>query len=306
MRKIQGTYALIDKLEFLLALSRERHFGRAAEVCGVTQPTLSAGLKQLEDMLGVRLVDRGSRFQGFTAEGERVLDWARRIVGDSRALREEVNALKKGLSGHLRIAAIPTALPMVAALTTPFRARHPNVSFNIVSRTSISILSQIENLDVDVGITYIDNEPLGRVKSFPLYQEDYLLLTAKGGSLENEDRVTWVEAAQRPLCLMSSDMQNRRIIDRLLAQAGNTGTPALESDSATALVAHVQAGGWSSIVPRQFAELFDLSDVKALPLVEPEVAQTVGIVVVERDPLTPLIAAFVNEARHFTSSPERD
>ncbi len=296
---------MIDKLEFLLALSRERHFGRAAEVCGVTQPTLSAGLKQLEDMLGVRLVDRGSRFQGFTAEGERVLDWARRIVGDSRALREEVNALKKGLSGHLRIAAIPTALPMVAALTTPFRARHPNVSFNIVSRTSISILTQIENLDVDVGITYIDNEPLGRVKSFPLYQEDYLFLTAKGGSLENADSVTWREAAQSPLCLMSPDMQNRRIIDRLLTQADNTGAPALESDSATALVAHVQAGGWSSIVPRQFAELFDLSKVKALPLVEPEVTQGVGIVVVERDPLTPLIAAFVNEARHLATPPER-
>ena len=75
------TIALIDKLEFLLALHRERHFGRAAESCGVTQPTLSAGIKQLEDTLGVLLVQRGSRFIGFTPEGERTLDWARRIVG---------------------------------------------------------------------------------------------------------------------------------------------------------------------------------------------------------------------------------
>ena len=194
---------MIDKLEFVLALARERHFGRAAEACGVTQPTLSAGLKQLEDMLGVRLVDRGSRFQGFTAEGERVLDWARRIVGDSRAMRQEINALKKGLSGHLRIAAVPTALPVLAALTTPFRNRHPDVSFNIVSRTSISILTQIENLDVDVGITYIDNEPLGRVKSFPLYEEQYLLLTGKDGPLGRNASATWKAAAQLPLCLLS-------------------------------------------------------------------------------------------------------
>jgi DNA-binding transcriptional LysR family regulator len=61
---------MIDKLEFVLALARERHFGRAAEACGVTQPTLSAGLKQLEDALGVMIVQRSSRFQGFTAEGE--------------------------------------------------------------------------------------------------------------------------------------------------------------------------------------------------------------------------------------------
>ena len=69
---------MIDKLEFILALAREQHFGRAAETCGVTQPTLSAGVKQLEEQMGVLLVNRGSRFQGFTPEGERVLDWARR------------------------------------------------------------------------------------------------------------------------------------------------------------------------------------------------------------------------------------
>ena len=64
---------MLDKLDFILALARERHFGRAAEACGVTQPTLSAGVKQLEEQMGVLLVNRGSRFQSFTPEGERVL-----------------------------------------------------------------------------------------------------------------------------------------------------------------------------------------------------------------------------------------
>src|ERR1022692_3261276 len=108
-----GTARVIDKLEYLMALARERHFGRAAEACGVTQPTLSAGVKQLEAMLGVLLVQRGSRFIGFTPEGERTLDWARRIVGGSRALRQEINGLKDKLSGEIRIAAIPTVLGMV-------------------------------------------------------------------------------------------------------------------------------------------------------------------------------------------------
>ena len=70
---------MIEKLELLLALAKERHFGRAAEACGVTQPTMSTSLKQLEEILGVMLVQRGSRFQGFTPEGERTLDWARRL-----------------------------------------------------------------------------------------------------------------------------------------------------------------------------------------------------------------------------------
>ena len=143
---------MIDKLEFLLALARERHFGRAAEACGVTQPTLSAGIKQLEDSLGLLLVNRSARFRGLTPEGERVLDWAKRIVGDTRAMRQEVRALKQGhLVGHLRIAVIPTALAMVSALTTPFRAKHPDIRFTILSNTSVEVLNALDNLEIDAG-----------------------------------------------------------------------------------------------------------------------------------------------------------
>lgn len=131
--------AVIEKLDFLLALSREHHFGRAAEACHVTQQTLSAGVKDLEGLFGVRLVRRGSRYQGFTPEGERVLTWARRIVADSRAMREDITTLRRGPAGHLRIAAIPTALPMVAALTTPYRARYPDVRFSVKSSTAAGI-----------------------------------------------------------------------------------------------------------------------------------------------------------------------
>ena len=98
----------LTELRYIVAVARERHFGRAAEACGVTQPTMSTSLKQLEEILGVMLVQRGSRFQGFTPEGERTLDWARRIVGDTRAMKQEINSLKDKLSGEIRIAAIPT------------------------------------------------------------------------------------------------------------------------------------------------------------------------------------------------------
>jgi formate dehydrogenase accessory protein FdhD len=98
-----------------------------------------------------------------------VPDWARRIVGDARAMRQEIGALKHGLSGHLRIAAIPTARPIVASLTTPFRTRHKEVDFTILSRTSIEVLAMLENLAIDAGLTYLDNEPLGRVRAIALY-----------------------------------------------------------------------------------------------------------------------------------------
>src|SRR5579871_2049707 len=168
---------MIDKLEFLLAIAQEKHFGKAAEACGVTQPTLSAGIKQLEDALRVLLVRRGSRFHGFTQEGECTLEYARRIVAEARALRQEVDALKRGLTGHLRLAAIPPALPMVPALTTPFHARYPEVRYTVLARNSNEILQLLSNLEIDAGLTYLDNEPLGKVSTIPLYRERYCLLT---------------------------------------------------------------------------------------------------------------------------------
>src|SRR5690606_5699289 len=114
----------------------------------------------------------------------------------------------------------PSALAMVATLTTPYRTRHPDVSFTIQSRTSIAILGLLENLEVDAGVTYLDNEPLGRVRTIPLYHEHYRLLTAEGSPLGDRDRVTWAEVGQIPLCLLTPDMQNRRIIDRYLRAAG--------------------------------------------------------------------------------------
>lgn len=291
---------MIDKLEYLIALARERHFGRAAEACGVTQPTLSAGIKQLEETLGVLLVQRGSRFIGLTSEGERTLDWARRIVGDTRAMRLEITALRHGLTGSLRIAAIPTALAMVAALTTPYRARHPDVRFTVLSRSSIEILTLLENRDIDAGVTYLDNEPLGRVTAVPLYQERYRLITAADAPLGNRDTVTWAEVAQVPLCLLTPDMQNRRIIDALLRSAGGNPQPTLESNSMILLFAHVRTGRWASVMPAKLAETLGLTEtIRAIPIVEPEAAHTIGLVVPAREPMTPLNSALVAEARRL-------
>ncbi len=291
---------MLDKLEFIIALARERHFGHAAEACGVSQPTFSAGIKQLEDMLGVLLVQRGSRFQGFTPEGERVLDWARRIVGDTRAMRQEIDALKHGLAGHIRIASIPTALAMVAMITTPYRAKHPDVSFTILSRNSIEVLGLLENLEVDAGLTYLDNEPLGRVQTIPLYSEQYRLLTSSDSPLGNRDTVTWAEVGKVPLCLLTPDMQNRRIIEQLLRQAGCDVAPTLESDSIVVLFAHVRTGRWASVMPAKLAEVLGLTEkVRAIPIVDPDVAHSIGLVVPHRNPLTPLINAFVAEAKQL-------
>jgi len=287
---------MIDKLEMFIALARERHFGRAAEACRVTQPTLSSAIRHLEDQLGVQLVFRGSRFQGLTPEGARVLDWAIRIAGDMRSLKDEMRSVRAGLSGNLRIGVIPTALPMVAELTEPFTARHPNVRVTLLSRTSAEILAGIDTLDLDAGLTYLDNEPLGRVTQVPLYTEFYRFLCAPGTPLAARSKVTWVEVAGEPLCLLTADMQNRRIVNQHLATAGAQAQAMVESNSTIALIAHVLTGTWASVVPMRLAGMFAQSRLVSIPIVEPEAEHLVGLIAARRDPQTPVLAALLDEA----------
>src|SRR5471032_2367839 len=207
-------------------------------------------------------------------------------------MREEVRTLKKGLSGHLNIAAIPTALAMVSALTTPFRAKHPDVKSTILSRTSIEILSMLDNLEVDAGLTYIDNEPLGHRRSVPLYFEQYRLLTSEASPLGDRDSVTWAEVAKIPLCLLTPDMQNRRIVDQLLRGAGGVPEPTLESNSMIVLFSHVRTGRWASVMPQKLADTLGLTEhLRSIPITDPEAVHSIGLVVPDRDPMTPLAAA---------------
>ncbi|MBL0374954.1 LysR family transcriptional regulator [Rhizobium sp. KVB221] len=290
---------MIDKLQFFITLAGEQHFGRAAEECGVTQPTLSAAIRQLENELGVMLVNRGSRYQGLTPEGQRVLEWARRIVGDARTMKEEMRAARSGLSGHVRIAAIPTALSLIPKITAPFQEKHPDVTFSIQSATSLQILGQLENLETDIGITYLENEPLGRMVAVPLIEERYHLVVARTAAEAKLPSIAWREASTLPLCLLTSDMQNRRIINRHMGEAGVTIAPRLESNSMIVLFTHVLTGKWASIMPLEAARSFGFADdVAVIPLMEPEASHSVGVVALERDPNTPLVSALINAARN--------
>jgi DNA-binding transcriptional LysR family regulator len=238
---------------------------------------------------------------GLTPEGARVLDWARRIVGDVRTLKSEMRAVHSGLSGNLRIGVIPTALPMVAELTGPFIARHPNMHVTVLSRTSSEILSGIDTLDLDAGITYLDNEPLGRVAQTPLYTEFYRFLCAPSCALAACAQVTWADVAAQPLCLLTSDMQNRRIINGHLAESGYSGVglAAIESNSTIALISHVRTGAWASIVPMKLAQLLEGTGLVAIPIVQPEAEHIVGLVTAKFDPQTPVLQALIDAAGKF-------
>jgi DNA-binding transcriptional LysR family regulator len=285
---------VIKQLAYLVALAREQHFARAAKACNISQPTLSGAIKTLEDELGVPLVERGHRFTGLTAEGAMIVEHAKRILGEIDLMGQSISDVRKGLKGRLRLGAIPTALPLVAQITGPFSERYPAVTLTVLSMTSNAIQSAIDNFDIDVGLTYLDNEPLERVISKPLYSETYVLLTRTDSALAARDEIGWREAAALNLCLLTPDMQNRRIIDGIFRSVGKAPVPVMETNSIFNLCTHAAVPGWMSIVPSQLARFFGIpAGLKSLRLVEPSASRSVGLIIADRQPQSPLAQSLI-------------
>jgi DNA-binding transcriptional LysR family regulator len=285
----------IRQLQYLVALARERHFTRAAQACHVTQPTLSGRIRQLEQELGVPIVERGQRFHGLTPHGERVLAWAQVILDNWSSLQQEIASLRSAagaLVGHLSIGVIPSALPMAALITKAIQARHPSVEMTVLSQSSVEILRNLEDFSIDVGLTYLDNEPIEGMRAETIYTERYSLLVRADHELAHRSSVTWTEAGQQPLCLLTADMQNRRIVDRAFRAANSRPVPRLETNSVINLCANVRLMGLASVIPEYFLDVIGpIADVRAVPLTEPGVEHAVGLVAVDRDPLSPLVVA---------------
>ena len=287
----------VRQFTYLVALAREKHFARAAAACNVSQPTLSAGIQKLERELGLPIIERGHQFLRLTPEGERVLNWAHRIIADFDGLKQDLENFGKGLSGVLKLGVIPSAMPALSLLTAPFCGRHPGVTVQVQSSTSIAIQRGLDTFAMDAGLTYLENEPLNNVRRVPLYHERYVFVAGATAPFGERMTLSWAEAATHPLCLLTPDMQNRRIINQIFQEIGIAPTPRLEANSFDGIASHVRHGDWCSILPLTYCRGFGMIDgIRIIPLTDPVRTQLVGLVTADREPLPPIAQAFVHFA----------
>jgi DNA-binding transcriptional LysR family regulator len=284
----------LRQLEYLVSLAQERHFTRAAQHCNASQPSLSNAIKQLERELGTPIVLRHQRFQGFTAEGTRIIEWAKRILADRDAMLQELSVLKKNLSGRLRLGAMPTSSPILPFINRRFLDLHPGVQIEVSFLGLEELRVKLTNFDLDVGITYIDQKQPVPLVSLPLYKEHLSLLVSDRDAVPATGPMTWSDAAEMPLCLLSSNMHERTIIDSAFASVGKSPTPQIESDSIVNLAFHTMGGGGVTIVPSHFDLVIGaFPGTRIVRLVEPEVVREVGLIWVDGDPMLPMAKAML-------------
>jgi DNA-binding transcriptional LysR family regulator len=280
----------LRQFQYLIALEREGHFGRAAERCYVSQPSLSSAIKKLEEELGVPIILRDQKFQGFPNEGKRVVEWARRLLADRAAMFEELAIMQKILHGNLRVGAMPTSSPMLPIVARLFRQHYPEVQIDIQFMGIDQLTLALKNFELDIAFSDLDQIHDARLETLPLYEEPLHLLLPNNDWLDDAPEVDWTAAAELPLCLLSQPSREREIMNNAFASVNCQPQPQLESNSIFQLAFHVMAGDLATIVPKRFTELPGTRDKQ---LVNPVVTQKLGLVWVGGDPILPMARATI-------------
>jgi len=289
-------------LQYLTALARHRHFARAAEECGVSQPAFSMRIRNLEERLKATIVKRGNRFQGLTTEGERIVARARTIVDQVQALEQEVNAAHGEIFGQLTLGAVPTAASYAGLLAIKLKAANPGVIVRIKTTNSLAIQQGVDDGAFHAGITYTEGVSTDLLRVEWLYDEQYVLLLPTGFSQQRAGEIGWREAAAFPLILLEPQMQNRRILDRIFEDLGVEPTVAFETDGFSAAMVVAAEGAAATVVPKVLVDsLGSFTGAVVLPLIDPVIEKSVSLVT----PLKPRTMPMVDALRRVALAVQR-
>jgi LysR family hydrogen peroxide-inducible transcriptional activator len=239
-------------IKYILAVAETRHFGKAAERCFVSQPTLSGQIKKLEDQLGVVIFERTNRSVEVTPIGAEILSHARLLVEQADAIEQVARAHQDPLAGPLRIGAIPTLSPYLMPLVlVPLKRRCPQLKLVLFEETTEALLRRLDQHELDAALlaTPTSNPDL---TSIPLFDEPFWLAHPRGHPLYEKDDITQDDLEAIDLLLLSEGhcLSHQVMEVCKLADRPRTGEMAdLRAASLETLLQLVGAGFGCTLVP---------------------------------------------------------
>ncbi|WP_054919129.1 LysR family transcriptional regulator [Pseudomonas sp. NBRC 111138] len=289
----------IKQLKFLIALEQTRHFGQAAARCNITQPTLSMRLRNLEEELGLELVTRGQRFEGFTQAGERVLAWARTLLAAHDGLFAEAAACRGQLVGNLRLGLVPLSgfnpISFIQGLSHSF----PELKFSLTSMSSDKIIEALGTNQLDLGVCYLDHVSPNYLEFFELGETRVGLLYDTRHFHFEGTQMSWEEAAELPLGMISNGMHYRKSIDLSFRSRGLDPQPILESDSTYQLFQAIHEGFCCAIMPLDSGLENPIENLAFIHLPDASVLAPLGMVMRKTEPRSVIAEKCFAEARRL-------
>jgi LysR family hydrogen peroxide-inducible transcriptional activator len=239
-------------LKYLIAVAEARHFGKAAERCFVSQPTLSGQIKKLEEELGVTLFERTNRSVSVTPIGEEIVAHAKLIMEQSDAIQQLARAASDPLAGPLRVGAIPTVSPyLMPLILVPLRRGYPQLRLVLSEEITDTLLDRLRAHQIDVALLATPVEEPDLV-TLPLFEEPFWLAHPVDHELYNKDEITRRDLSRIDLLLLADGhclTQQAMEVCRL-SEANRQGEMAdLRAASLETLLQLVGAGFGCTLVP---------------------------------------------------------
>jgi DNA-binding transcriptional LysR family regulator len=271
---------MIRGLEYLVALNDERHFGRAANACNVTQPTLSTGILELEKQLRTQLVVRGRRFEGLTAAGELALQHGEQLMAQYSEMLRDIRYITDGARDQIKAGAIRSASAFVAQLSTNLAQSGLTDHLCISHGLSTELQHAVARGQLDFAITYRPKAPSSLEVLAHLYDEDHVCVLPPT-MLPGHSNVEWSQLADLPLCTLPVEQYNPAISNILRSVRRDPQHVWIEVDSFVSLAAHLDKNCWAGIVPKPLLQHLAFGDeVVALPFAD--VSDRARVVIVSR------------------------
>ena len=286
-------------LRYLVALADERHFGRAAERCHVSQPTLSAQIRKLEEYLGVSLVERQPRRVSLTEAGAKVVERARRLLLEADAIVELAKTDRDPLSGALRLGLIPTVGPyLLPHVVRRLKRELPRLKLMLYEHQTVPLLEKLRAGEIDMGILALP-VPLDGLEAEPLYDEPFTLAVPAGHRLADNERVR-VEDLKGETLLLLEDGHCLR--DQALEVCSRIRVQEEQDYRATSLETlrqMVAAGHGVTLMPQLAADspLGGARGMRTKTFVRPAPTRTIGAVWRKSTTRAQAIAATANTIR---------
>ena len=270
----------LKDLRYLLAVADTRHFGKAAQRCFVSQPTLSAQLRKLEEYLGVPLIERQPRRVALTDAGEAIAARARRMVEASDEISSLANALRDPLAGKLRVALLPTIGPYLLPLVSlKLRKALPRLDLLLYEYQTQPLLEKLQHGEIDVGILALPIHSEG-LESRPLYEEPFVLAVPDHHRLARQKQVRVADLESETLLLLE---EGHCLRDQALEVCSHTLINEKQDFRATSIETlrqMVAAGAGSTLLPMLASRgsYGHTRGVKILPFTAPAPARQIGAV----------------------------
>ena len=270
----------LTELRYIVALARERHFGRAAEKCFVSQPTLSVAVKKLEDELGIILFERGQSEVRPTPAGQPVVAQAERVLAEVARVKELADAGGDPLAGPLRIGAIYTIGPYLLPRLVPLlKGRAPKMPLMIEENFTDRLLEKLKSAELDLAVLALPVEEPGLVAQ-PVYDEAFRALMPAGHPWAKCKAVNPASLLEEPLLMLGRGNCFRDQVLDLCAQAGAGGPQVLEGSSLETIRHMVASGVGVTVMPASAVDTLPKDDplLRARPFTGAEPSRRVGLV----------------------------